>query len=1128
MKSATPLSKTPSTGKRYWRSLGELDDSPAFREWLEREFPEGASEMEDSDASRRSFLKLMGASTALAGFGMSGCRRPEAYLVPYTRHVEWVIPGKPLLYTTAMPRVDGCTPIVATTHEGRPTKLDGNPLHPINNIQVDGEKKSSSGSDSFVQATILDLYDPDRSKYFKKNGKSVNASDFTSFLEEWKTGAGQGEGAVFVVGESTSPTRARLISDLRIKFPQTKFFRYEPFGRDNVRAGLASYFGRENVSLLPQLDKATRVLSLDCDFLGLDRVGGNAVQGFTASRRADRLQDGTWQPRNSDEMSRLYVLEPGFSVTGGMADHRGRLAASQIGRAARWIAAKLGVEGVTTPSADGLNEEWLASMVEDLQGASGKSVVMAGSNQPAEVHALAAAINEKLGAFGKTLKTVDALVYPDDAPFAEIDGLGEALKDEAVNTVFFVGEGDPVFDAPDDFRFSELLSGKTVVHLGPRENATAAAATWHVPGTHFLESWGDVRAADGTYSVVQPMINPLYGGWSENDLYLRLLAAPGSDEPVDPVTEDPGPGYAAVRETFTGDDTAWNRCLRDGFQADTAFPVLQVGGRIQGLGDLPASPGDDALEVRFVWDSKVFDGRYVNNGWLQETPDPVTTLTWENTALFSVATFRRLGLKRDGDRVKIAVNGREGYFAAQAVPGLADNTISLAVGYGQRHCGRVGYGVGTNAYALRTLSGMYFAGGATVERVTETVVLPEDSPRANAAPGDNGKVTIKKWSELAVTQEHNSLEGRAIARDGQLSEYEADDGHDGKSFIQNRGMDSHIPPDKPFYKPEGRTNDAFNTYDSNHQWAMTIDLNQCVGCTACMVACQAENNIPIVGKRQVLSGREMAWIRMDRYFADADVSQLEVNKAHSHDPAEKKRLKAELKAAEKRGGKTTSLQRGVPLIDEDNVEMISQPMACQQCESASCEVVCPVNATVHSDDGLNTMAYNRCIGTRYCANNCPYKARRFNFFDYNKRPLDQLYLGPLGDAGMPESMKLQKNPNVTVRMRGVMEKCTYCVQRIETAKIAAKAKAGDSADIQVGANAIRTACQEACPADAVVFGNLNNADDDVNKLKSSPRDYQVLKYIGNRPRTSYLARIKNPNPKMPGGAVTGQISRGMH
>ncbi len=1092
---------TASAGRRYWRSAGELDDTPDFREWLEREFPRGAAELkgpEADDVSRRNFLKYMGAATSLAGFGMSGCRRPEAFLVPYTKHVEWIIPGKPLLYSSVRPGVDDSTPLVVTTHEGRPIKLDGNPLHPGGN----------GGSDAFTQASILDLYDPDRSKQTLHGGEASSAEEFDAFIaERFKLGTiDGGQGVAFLVGDSSSPTRAAVIEKLRNKYPKSNWFRYEPLSPENLRRATRQAFG-PGVRQVPRFNRADRVLSLNCDFLGIDQPTAQSIGQFSRRRRLHG---------DKKSMNRLYTVEPAFTLTGGMADHRLRLPASQINKIALLFAesiAKLtgdaGLSAAIKPLVSKVNKavfdiEWIHTCAEDLAAAKGKALIVAGPRQSTELHLLVARMNEALGSFQGGESATIELLQTKEKSLPGIRALANAIKEGQVSTLFVTTEGDPVYDAPANLDFAKIYASvETTVHLGLRRNATARASTWHLPAAHFLESWGDALSATGLYSIVQPAILPLYGGISELELCLKILdppvpAAPAiagvepeaeapAPAPLPGAAEDPGPVYGLVMETLgkrakKGDlKTVANHTLRDGFlagsrYAQAASTKADAEKTAEGIAKLKLLdfPWKESMEVVFSADATIHDGRYINNGWLQEVPDPVTKLTWDNAALMSFKTARDLGIEEDGEMIRVEIGGESIEIPALKSPGHADNTLSIAVGYGQQACGRVGEGTGFNVYPLRTAGiGEYVRAGAVVK-------------------------TTGKHHDLAVTSEHYSMEGRALVREGTLERFVKD-----PDFAASEGMDAHIPQNISLYKgpdyldPDSPQNRSWPV-DPHHQWAMTIDLNSCIGCNACVIACQAENNIPIVGKDQVIKGREMHWIRMDRYFSSAR--------------------------------EETSDTRGRPDLDEDRIEMLTQPVACVHCESAPCETVCPVNATVHSDDGLNVMAYNRCIGTRYCANNCPYKARRFNFFDYNKRPLDELYRGPLA---APEglgttSLKLQKNPDVSVRMRGVIEKCTYCVQRIQTAKIKAARKAGATKDVQVETGGVTVACQQACPAEAIVFGNLKDSEDKIHESRDNPRNYDLLKYIGTRPRTSYLARVRNPNAAMPDAAHVGGATVHMH
>jgi MoCo/4Fe-4S cofactor protein with predicted Tat translocation signal len=1079
----------------HWRSLGELEGSPEFKGWLEREFPQGADELELDDASRRGFLKLMGASTALAGFGVS-CSRPLERLVPYNDHVEWIIPGKALYYSTAKPRLGGlgCDPLVVTTHEGRPTKVDGNRLHPA----------MGGGSTALTQASILDLYDQDRSRGYLKAGKETARQDFEeSFLKpfrEAKSGAKVG----LLLSESTSPTRKALLADLAKAAPGVRFFSYEALAPAGERAVAAALYG-PGVLPVVNLSSVDRVLSLDCDFLGNEPVGEDSTTEFSATRNPDR----------AGGMSRLYSVEPSFTVTGGQADHRYRLPASQILSVAALVAKELGAalgDASLSSLADAVvsrlvpsvyNAAWIRECAADLAASKGKSILVAGPRHSAEVHFLVAAANKALGAYGAAITLVNHGLPAMEA----ISGLATAVEKTEIETLFVLNEGDIAFDAPSNLDLAAKLKGlKTLVHVGARYNETAKLAAWHVPGAHYLESWGDHFSLSGVYSVQQPMINPLWGGYSVERFLLSLIQEDASGAAL----------LAKVKATYAaagGKD--WTVALRDGFAKEIKLPAGSLTGdpaaQVTALAKaaIPDFPHPQGLEIALTPSNAIYDGRFVNNGWLQEAPDPITKLTWDNAALISFFTAAELGLE-DGDLVEFSVGDRKVQAPVLRAPGQADFAVSLAVGYyGDLADETVSRGVGFNAYPLMT----------TVQPYVVTGVLPQALGRKHA---------------LALTAEHYSMEGRAIAREGTAEMLKKD-----PTFAQFQGMDSHIPENVSLYKgvdymganvPDGPIVGILAGHefrvDPHHQWAMTVDLNTCLGCNACVIACQAENNIPIVGKDQVINGREMHWIRMDRYFTSPKDKETVAELGNVFDYIA--------------GKESTKIEPGKRPVDDDQIEMIPQPVACQQCESAPCETVCPVNATVHTGDGLNAMTYNRCIGTRYCANNCPYKARRFNYYDYNKRPIEKITVGGIEASGLvfgplapvsgnaTTTQQLQKNPNVTVRMRGVIEKCTYCVQRINTAKIAAKAAARDSADVQVKANSFTVACQDACSAGAITFGNLKAVGDKIIEAKKNPRNYDLLKYIGTRPRTSYLARIKNPNPKMPGAEFVGTVTSQMH
>jgi MoCo/4Fe-4S cofactor protein with predicted Tat translocation signal len=1072
------------TGKRYWRSLGELSDTPEFRGWLEREFPAGAAQLEGDDWSRRGFLKLMGASMALAGFGLTSCRRPEAHLVPFTKSVEWAIPGKALFYATAMPRRTGAIPLVVTTYDGRPTKIDGNPLHPA----------SGGATDAFAQASILDLYDPARSKRFVEKGEKMEGGKkvenfetrdraaFEKYLAQLraKIAADGGAGLAFLVEEVHSPTRERLRAELEKTFPKMRWCVYDPLLTEAQNFATQMSFG-QNARLVPRLDRADVVLALDNDFLDCGDGDLAAVRAFSSRRRVSAAKD---------TMNRLYVVENRFTLTGAMADHRLRCPASQISAFAFALAGKVAaatkdaglfstIATLKPPEAavEKFDEQWLTEVANDLLSKPGASLVLAGSHQPVVVQFLAYAVNFALKNIGATLIVRE---FARNSKTNSILQLAGEISSGRIKQLFIFG-GDPVYNAPRGITQDRQAKGPVdwadlqkrvpdVVRVGYYEDATSALSNWHVPAAHYLEAWGDALTSEGAYLAIQPVILPLFGGLSEIELMNAMLGAPKMEGPE------------LVQETFRatappGDfATAWSRLLRDGFASHVAlkdktptFNANNAGGVAHTLWAPPPVPTLNSPEVVLVRSYAMDDGRYINNGWLQELPDPITKLTWDNAALMSPVFAKHLGVNT-GDLVKIAITEkgldaqkknirRELVIAALISPGHADNSITVPLGYGRKQTGPVGEEAGFNGYLLRNSSNPHFitADGKTVEAVKVT-----------KAGGTYA---------LSITQDHWSIEGRGLVREATVEHYREDN-----EFVKKIAGDDELPAKLPSLYSHPPLKAA-------QQWGMSVDLNVCTGCSACIVACQSENNIPIVGKLQASHGRAMHWLRLDRYYA----SEKPFNQDKGEYP--------------------------------ENPEIVHEPMMCQHCENAPCETVCPVNATVHSEDGLNVMAYNRCIGTRYCANNCPFKVRRFNYFDYNQRPVGkekilgatvyQEYLGPLTKKGAPDTVKLQKNPNVTVRMRGVMEKCTYCVQRIEEAKIAAHVRAGASSSTLIPRDSFTTACAQACPTEAIVFGDVADPESRVSKMKKQDRNYRLLEYLNVSTRTSYLARIRNPNSKMP-------------
>ena len=1055
-----------ASGPKYWRSLDELAATPGFKAAVEREFPEGASTLDGVD--RRQFMKIMAASFALGGVGLAGCRRPEANILPFGKSVEGVIPGLPQYYATSMPLRGSAIPLIAETHQGRPTKLEGNPSY----------LPHGGASSLLAQASILDLYDPDRATSHSKGGHSLDDAAVKALLDGIAKAyaASQGEGLAFLAGSSSSPTRARLVALLQSKLPKATWAEYDPLVDSAPLAAAKAAFGR-SVKPVYRFSKAKRILSIDSDFFHAESGSLYYARDFSKGRKVEK---------KGDSMNRLYVAESGLSLTGSMADHRLRLATSNMLALAAAIAAKVTGDASYQSAAAGLSvkPEWIAECAADLLSAKGESVVVAGSHLPVAVHAVVYAINAALGAIGATVDFVDVA----ESSAASIQALASSIKSGSVKTLVILG-GNPAYDAPADLEWSSLQkSVPEVVRYGYSFDETSSVAGIHIAAAHYLESWGDARTVDGTIVPIQPMILPLFGGLTENEVISRLLG----DEKSDP--------YELVFQTITagegaGAEKAFRRFLHDGLIAGSAYPVASVTLDSSGVAQTLATAGAvqsftsaSQLEVRFIADHKMDDGRFLNNGWLQECPDPISKITWDNAILVSPKLAKDLGIDpaasllqvarkedanydRGREKVSIAevtVNGRKVKGPVHIQPGLNNYTIFLIVGYGRSVVGHVGKESGYNAYSVRTTGGFHVATGSIA-------ITPETYYLAN-------------------TQEHWSMEGRDLIREANLDEYTKN-----PAFVKSVGLESHSPS---IYgeEAEGMTPGARESeiprggslyetpkFTGIQQWGMSIDLNTCIGCNACVVACQAENNVPIVGKEQVLRGREMHWLRIDRYYSDGEADAAAF------------------------GGKGN---RELP--EEPQISL--QPIACQHCELAPCETVCPVNATVHDDEGLNVMAYNRCIGTRYCANNCPYKVRRFNFFDWNQRQLDSLYMGPLGPQGMPELVKMAKNPQVTVRMRGVMEKCTYCVQRIENGKIAHKVKvaqAGNPADIVVPDGEIKSACQQVCPVDAIVFGNIMDPESAVSKAKAREQDYQLLGYLNIRPRTTFSGKLRNPNPRMP-------------
>lgn len=985
-------------GRQYWRSLEELAQTDTFQEFLYREFPQQADRWVDP-VGRRRFLHLMGASLALAG--LTGCtKQPDEPIMPYVRAPENVIPGKPLFFATAMPLSGIAVGLLVENHMGRPTKVEGNPEHPA----------SLGATDVFAQASILTLYDPDRSQTITQFGEIRSWSAFQGEMREavQRFKANKGTGLRILTETVSSPTLASQLRQLLADYPAAKWHQYEPAGRDAARAGARLAFGTD-VATRYQFDKASVVVSLDADFLSTGPGRLRYTRDFT-ERRKVRSGGG--------EMNRLYVVESTPSNTGGMADHRLPLRASEVEEFALALAAELGIPwGIQKPDAAG-GSDWTGPLVRDLKSRPGATVIVPGEHQTPLVHALAHAMNHVLGNVGSTVFYTEPVEANPVDQTESLRELVDEMQSGSVETLLIVG-GNPAFTAPADIPFASALANvKQRVHLGLYHDETAVLCHWHIAEAHFLESWSDARAFDGTVTILQPLISPLYDGKTAHELLALLTERPerSSYELVREYWRSTFSGVSGTAQAAAADPAAarkaaefeqfWRRSLHDGFVANSALPAKPV--TLAARPAIPQKAGSSAaLELIFQPDPHIYDGQFANNGWLQELPKPQTRLTWDNAALISPATAERLGLSNE-EQVDLKYQGRTIQGPVWILPGHPNNAVTIHLGYGRTRTGRVGRAAGFNAYALRTSTTPWFGTGLEISK------------------------TGRRYP-LACTQHHHSMEGRHPVRAGTIEEY-----REHPDFVREMGEE---PPRSLSLYPERRYN--------GNAWGMVIDLSSCTGCNACTIACQAENNIAVVGKEQVIIGREMHWMRVDRYYS---------------------------------GGL-------------ENPATYHQPIPCMQCENAPCEVVCPVNATAHSEEGLNDMVYNRCVGTRYCANNCPYKVRRFNFLLYSD--WDTL------------SLKLGRNPDVSVRSRGVMEKCTYCVQRINAAKIEAEKE-----DRPIQDGEIVTACEAVCPARAITFGNINDPNSRVARLKADKLNYGLLSELQTRPRTTYLATLKNPNPEL--------------
>jgi len=991
-----------ATGPQYWRSLEELAGNPEFHEALHREFPKGASEWLDS-VSRRGFLKVMGASLGLAG--MTGCvRLPLEPIVPYVRQPENVVPGRPMYYATAVTLGGYASPVLVESHLGRPTKIEGNDLHPA----------SLGGTDIFTQASLLGLYDPDRSQTV------TSMSDMRSwpaFLAALRGPLGaqkmlQGAGIRILTTTITSPTLADQLRNFLKLYPLAKWHVYEPVNRDNVLEGAKLAFGQP-VETRYDFSKADVIVSLDADFLSAGFPGNTRyIRDFAARRNPD------------GKMNRLYVIESTPSSTGAKADHRLPARGLDVERFARPLSygghpmRQVGKDNPNIAKVSYSEEQFrfMAALEMDLAWHHfGSGVIVVGDQQPPRLHAIAHFLNAAHGNVGKTVFYADPV---DANPINQTESLKELVADMRggkVDLLIILG-GNPAYHAPSDLDFAGALKNSNIplrVHLGLYQNETAELCHWHINQSHELESWGDARAYDGTVSIIQPLIAPLYNGKTALE-FVALLNGQSDASGYDLVR-----AYWQKQHTGADFEQFWRKLLHDGWIEGTTFVPKSLTPK-SSIIDAPETKAADAnsIELNFRRDPTIYDGQFSNNGWLQELPKPMSKLTWDNAVLMGPKMAERLGIKTE-DVVELELGGKKVTGPVWIQTGHPDNSVTITLGYGRRRAGRVGTAQGFNAYELRTTTSPWIASGVTIRKTGDTYKLASTQGMQSMETPDGAK--------------------RPLVREATLAEYIHD---------PNFAREEEVPKDITLYTPY--------PYDKeDYAWGMAIDLNKCVGCNNCILACQSENNIAVVGKEQCVIGRHMHWIRVDAYYQG----------------------------------------------DRDNPRAFFQPVPCMQCENAPCEVVCPVGATNHSTEGLNDMVYNRCVGTRYCSNNCPYKVRRFNFLLFQ-------------DWDTPQ-YKMMRNPDVSVRSRGVMEKCTYCVQRISERRIDAERENRKINDSQ-HQNELQTACQQSCPAEAIVFGNINDPNSRVSKLKAQARNYSLLGELNTRPRTTYLAEVRNPNPELEG------------
>tara|TARA_Y100001968_G_scaffold185252_2_gene169666 strand:- start:7736 stop:10819 length:3084 start_codon:yes stop_codon:yes gene_type:complete len=988
----------------YWKSLKDISSDKDYNKYLKQ-----SDHQEESNLSRRNFLSLVAASVALAS--LEGCKKPVQKIIPYVEAHPGTIPGIRKEYATTMPFKNNVVGLVIENHDERPIKVFGNDNHPT----------SLGKSNVFSQASILDMYDPDRARGIKLDGKKVNWSEYIKYAESIYNS--KGKGLAVLLQESSSPTMNALRKDFKKIYPNADWIVYEPINNENLYSGVERALGKR-LQPYNRLEKAKTILSIGSDFLGSDDNNVNNTRKFSENRRVE--------DKNST-MNRLYVVESSMTATGASADHRLNIPTSELDLVLKELCSELKKLGmnISTGSLKTSNNLWIKAVAEELMENKGSSIILGGSHLSVDAHAIITMLNDKLNA------PVD--YYPlDSSHVTSVDdfvGLCKKMKNGSIENLIILG-GNPVYNAPADLKFESLIKNvQNIVHLSNIYDETSKHSNWHIAESHFFENWGDAMSYDGYPSVIQPQIRPLFQSHTAIDLLIPIIYGKESSS------------YDFIREVWKSNiiknsnfEKQWNKVLHDGVHQKPllkAYKALSSKQLSTASLNTKLKVKSDKFEVVFIASPSTYDGRYANNGWLQEVPKPITQLTWDNAALISMSVAKKLKIK-NGQMLEISLDGKTMSIPAWIVPGQNKKTITIELGYGRDFNGRIGNDVGFNAYKLRTMSTMAYGVNASIKVLNKTYPL--------AGTQDHYGLEEDSLSLLGNSSGTDSIQQRIpeLVRQSTLDHYK-----DNPNFVQD-AVKSHKPDkkrswaDHSMYNPEPEYD-----YSKGQQWGMSIDLTSCTGCNACSISCQSENNIPIVGKQQVLNGREMHWIRIDNYFSG----------------------------------------------DPENPEVSSQSVACVHCELAPCEQVCPVAATTHSSDGVNQMTYNRCLGTRYCANNCPYKVRKFNFYNFTK--------------DTPEIVQMAMNPDVTVRFRGVMEKCSYCYQRVSEARIKAENEHREMVDGDV-----KTACQDACPADAIVFGDINDPNSRVSKAKRNNRDYALLGQLGTSPRTTYLAKIRNQNPKL--------------